>query len=96
MVFFCLKMFFTFSNRADPDEMQHYAAFYLGLHYLQKYLYWGFLNCLILMVFLKEFFEKVDFGKNLQTTKKHTKFHSRQKVYPYSTLIYVLKILPVY
>ena len=27
-----------------------------------------------LMVFLKEFFEKVDFEKNQQTTKKHEKF----------------------
>ena len=25
----------------DPDEMQHYAAFHLGLHYLQKYSFRG-------------------------------------------------------
>ena len=31
-----------------------------------------------LMVFLKEFFEKVDFNKNQQTTKKHEKLISRQ------------------
>ena len=43
-VFFCLKIFFTFTNSADSDEMQHYAAFHLGLHCLQKYLFSGFLN----------------------------------------------------
>ena len=36
-MFFCLKIFFTFTNNVDPDEMQHYAAFHLGLHCLQKY-----------------------------------------------------------
>ena len=41
-VFFCLKIFFTFTNSVDPDEMQQYAAFHLGLHCLQKYLYRGF------------------------------------------------------
>ena len=25
---------FTFTNSIDPDEMQHYAAFHLGLHCL--------------------------------------------------------------
>ena len=25
---------FTFTNDVDPDEMQHYAAFHLGLHCL--------------------------------------------------------------
>ena len=24
--------FFTFTNSGDPDEMQHYAEFHLGLH----------------------------------------------------------------
>ena len=33
---------FTFTNSVDPDEMQHYAAFHLGLHCLQKYLFRGF------------------------------------------------------
>ena len=33
-----------------------------------------------LMVFMKEFFEKADFEKNQQTTKKHEKFPSMQKV----------------
>ena len=27
------------ANSADPDEMQHYAAFHLGLHCLPKYLF---------------------------------------------------------
>ena len=26
----------TFTNTVDSDEMQHYAAFHLGLHCLQK------------------------------------------------------------
>ena len=43
-LFFCLKNFFTFSNSVDPDEMQHYAAFHLGLHCLQKYSFRGFPN----------------------------------------------------
>ena len=30
------------ANSADPDEMQHDAAFYLGLHCLQKYPFRGF------------------------------------------------------
>ena len=36
--------FFTFTNSEGPDEMQHYAAFHLGLHYLQKYSFMGFPN----------------------------------------------------
>ena len=31
-----LKIFFVFSNSADPDVMPHYAAFHLGLHCLPK------------------------------------------------------------
>ena len=30
---------FILANRVDPDEMQHIAAFYLGLHCLQKYIF---------------------------------------------------------
>ena len=37
IVFFCLKTFFTFTNSVDPDEIQHYAAFHQGLHFLQNY-----------------------------------------------------------
>ena len=39
---FCPKIFFTFTNSVDPDEMQHYAAFHLGLHCFQKVLVNGF------------------------------------------------------
>ena len=28
---------FVKATSADPDEMPHYAAFYLGLHYMPKY-----------------------------------------------------------
>ena len=44
IVFFCLKIFFTFTRSVDPDEMQHYAAFHLGLRCLQKYSFRGFPN----------------------------------------------------
>ena len=44
IVFFCLKIFFTFSNSLDPDEMQHYTAFHQGLHCLQKNLLRSFPN----------------------------------------------------
>ena len=36
VLLFCLKIFITFTNSVDPDEMQHYAAFHLGLHCLQN------------------------------------------------------------
>ena len=29
----------VFTNSVDPDEMQQHAAFHLGLHCLQKYLF---------------------------------------------------------
>ena len=35
-------LFYLYS--VDPDEMQHYAAFHLGLHCLQKYSFRGFPN----------------------------------------------------
>ena len=31
-----LKVVLILANSADPDEMQHYAAFHLGLHCLPK------------------------------------------------------------
>ena len=37
IVFLSLKIDFVLVNSADPDEMLHYAAFHLGLHYLPKY-----------------------------------------------------------
>ena len=42
VVFFCMKIVNNFTNSVDPDEMQHYAAFHLGLHCLPKYLFRGF------------------------------------------------------
>ena len=39
-VFFCLKNFF-YLNSFYIDEMQHYAAFYLGLHCLYMYPFRG-------------------------------------------------------
>ena len=44
IVFFCLKIFFTFTKSVDPDEMQQYAVFHLGLCCLQKYSFRGFPN----------------------------------------------------
>ena len=40
-VFLSLKIVSIFVNSSDPDEMQHYAAFYLGLHCLPKYPFSG-------------------------------------------------------
>ena len=44
IVFICPKIFFTFTNSEDQDEMQHNAAFHLGLHFLQKDSFRGFPN----------------------------------------------------
>ena len=33
---------FTLANSVDPNEMQHYAAFHLGLYCLEKYSFRGF------------------------------------------------------
>ena len=40
--FLYLKIVFIIANSADPDEMQHDAAFHLGLHCLPKYPSRGF------------------------------------------------------
>ena len=37
-----LKNVFILANSVDPDEMQHYAAFHLGLQCLPKYPLGGF------------------------------------------------------
>ena len=34
-------MLLILANNADPDEMQHHAAFHLGLRCLPKYLFRG-------------------------------------------------------
>ena len=41
-VFLFLKVVLILANSADPDEMQHYAAFHLGLHCLPTYSFRGF------------------------------------------------------
>ena len=40
--FFSLKIDFGLANNAEPDEMQHYAEFHLGLQCLPKCPLWGF------------------------------------------------------
>ena len=35
--FLSLKVVFVLANSVDPDEMLHYAANHLGLHFLSKY-----------------------------------------------------------
>ena len=37
MFFMYLKIIYTLSNSADPDEMQHFVALHLDLHYLSQY-----------------------------------------------------------
>ena len=39
-----LKIVLTSAKSSDPDEMQLYAAFNLGLHCLQKYPFMSFQN----------------------------------------------------
>ena len=39
--FLSLKIVLILANSADPNEMQHYAAFHLGLHCLPKYKFRG-------------------------------------------------------
>ena len=58
---------FIFSNSLDPDQAQ------LGARSGSKLFD-------TLMAFLKEFYEKVYFEKNQQTTKRHAKLPSRQSV----------------
>ena len=53
-----------FANSLDPDQARRNVQSDLGP------------NCLTLMVFEKELFEKIDFEKNQKTTKKHAKLPS--------------------
>ena len=41
-VFLSLNAVSILANSADPGEMQHYAAFHLGLYWLPKYPFRGF------------------------------------------------------
>ena len=59
----------TFAKSLDPDQARQNVRPDLDP------------NCLTLMVFLKDFFENVNLEKiNLQTTKKHAKLPSMQRV----------------
>ena len=40
-VYRSLKIVLILANSAEPDEMQHDAAFHLGLHYLPNYPFTG-------------------------------------------------------
>ena len=42
MVYCPWRFALILANSVDPDEMQHFAAFHLGLQYLQKYTFRGF------------------------------------------------------
>ena len=45
MMYFCpWACFYLVTNSENLDEMQHYAAFHLGLHSLSKYPFMGFQN----------------------------------------------------
>ena len=39
-----MKVGFILANSVDTNEMQHYAAFHLGLHSLPMYPFMAFLN----------------------------------------------------
>ena len=39
IAFIFLKVVPISANSVDPDEMPHFAAFHLGLHFLPKYAY---------------------------------------------------------
>ena len=41
-IFLSVKVVLILANSANPDQMQHCAAFDLGLHCLPKHLIWGF------------------------------------------------------
>ena len=48
VLFLSLKIVIIIANIVDPDEMQHHAAFHLGLHCLPKYPFRDFLNTKVL------------------------------------------------
>ena len=62
------RLLITFANSLDPDQARQNVRPDLDP------------NCLTLMVFLKEFFEKVILKKNPQPTKKHVKLPNMQRV----------------
>ena len=62
------RLLIIFANSLDQDQDRQNSGSDLDL------------TCLTLIVFLKEFFEKVAFEKNQQKKKKHTKLPSRQRL----------------
>ena len=57
------------ADSLDPDQAGHEVGTDLAT------------NCLTLIIFLKEFYKKVDFEKNQQMTKKHEKLPRRQMIF---------------
>ena len=41
-MFISLKIDSVLANKADPNEIPHYAEFHLGVHCLTKYLFNGY------------------------------------------------------
>ena len=66
-VFLFLNVVLILSNSADPDEMQHNAAFHFGLHYLPKHPFRGF-----------QYVQRVDYTT---FTNFSMKYHLMCKVY---------------
>ena len=77
-VFLSLKIAFVMTNSVDPDEMQQYAAFHLGLHCLpkfplksfqytdgQKYIYGHVRPCSVTLDFMLLFFFKPNYDSIL-------------------------------
>ena len=64
--FYCLLI--TYANSLDPDQDRQNVGPDLDP------------NRWTLMIFMKLFFEKVDFEKITRRQKKHEKLHSMQKV----------------
>ena len=65
----------TFANSLDPDQARQNVGPDLDS------------NCLTLMVFLIDFFEKINFEKNPQLIKKHAKLPSMQRAKYLDTLV---------
>ena len=64
----CCRLLITFANSLDPDQAIQNVPSDLDP------------CCLTLIVFLKEFFEYIDFENKMQTTKKHAKSPGRQRM----------------
>ena len=56
------------ANSADPDELQHYAAFHLGLHCLSKYLIRGLIQRIKLHISGSALFSSLQATRNIWTS----------------------------